>query len=591
MKSYTSLLACFAIVAVSVAYVKAERPSAIEVLNAIAAIEAAETGCQIGAGDFVFVVDESGSVGAPAFATALKFVANLTLALNIGQGDDQSRVGLVKFGNTASVAFYLNSYMTNSAVYNAIVATTYASGGTNIASGMDAAINQVFTTAGGVRPSAPRIMIVLTDGGDNSNVSASHQNAVNKNITTYAIAIGTGVSYNQLLRVTGDMSKVFNVSTFDGLTQFLPTFCQDLSTNKPRECKCTSYNVYLDIVIAIDSSDGVGIGFAYMKELLADIVRHMTVNQTTGVRASRIAVINFAQTAQVVADLTTFQSAAEASTAIENINPLGGKTVNFESVILNASQIFASDGNRPNIKDVLLLFSSASAKCPENSACRPAADLMLSDVVIATFAMGFEDPPPTLQLGSPCYMQNNTGNLAQKILYALCQVNCYCAPYYTQFISTTDKCHKYAECVLAGPHGLETWEGARRTCQATTPGLKGYMVDSLSKEKEQFLFSIAKANQTAPYWIGLNDQASPGTYMWDRGVDSPVPLRPSDYTNWYTSPNDAGQQYCVMGDVTNFGYTSHWFNYLCDDIFGDGGIKYVLCQTIAYDTDNVPGTL
>jgi hypothetical protein len=293
-----------------------------------------------------------------------------------------------------------------------------------------------------------------------------------------------------------------------------------------------------------------------------------------------------------VGNLTSYQTAQEASNAIANLRAIGGPTVNYIDVITNATALFDSSGNRPNVRDVLFIFSSAAALCPSNTACRPASDLILRDVTIITMAMGFEGPPPTIQLGSSCNNLNNLDHVPQKILNALCQANCYCPAHYEQFVSSDVMCQKFAECVLSGPNGRGTWTGAQRTCQQTSEGLKGFLVDSFSSEKEAFIKTLAITNNALPFWIGLNDQANPGTYVWDRGTDPSVPKFPSDYQNFAPSmPNNAGGQNCLMSDKVNSGFKTGWSNSKCNDIFGNDGVKNIFCQTNAYDTDNPPAVL
>uniref|UniRef100_A0A914VBK2 VWFA domain-containing protein n=1 Tax=Plectus sambesii TaxID=2011161 RepID=A0A914VBK2_9BILA len=152
--------------------------------------KASDTCSNISTTDIVFVLDESGSIGDNNFRIAKQFIANLTQYFDIGSGDSQSRVGFVLFQDSAEVIFDLQNYTSNGAVYNAIMNAVYGGGGTNIASGMQAAIDLVFKRS--YRPDVNKLMIVLTDGQDTSDVVTQHQRAAALNITTYAIGIGSG---------------------------------------------------------------------------------------------------------------------------------------------------------------------------------------------------------------------------------------------------------------------------------------------------------------------------------------------------------------------------------------------------------------
>jgi Mg-chelatase subunit ChlD len=78
-------------------------------------------------------------------------------------------------------------------VHNHITATTQVKGGTDIAMGMNMASRHVFTPQGGDRSDVPNMMLVLTDGGDSSDVIGAHRAAAAKNITVAVIGIGNGI--------------------------------------------------------------------------------------------------------------------------------------------------------------------------------------------------------------------------------------------------------------------------------------------------------------------------------------------------------------------------------------------------------------
>jgi hypothetical protein len=71
-------------------------------------------------------------------------------------------------------------------------------------------------------------MIVITDGQDDSDVSAAHQLALTKNITIYALGIGDSVDWGQMLQITGDPNKVFMVGDFNLIGQILESICEHI---------------------------------------------------------------------------------------------------------------------------------------------------------------------------------------------------------------------------------------------------------------------------------------------------------------------------------------------------------------------------
>uniref|UniRef100_A0A914E7K4 VWFA domain-containing protein n=1 Tax=Acrobeloides nanus TaxID=290746 RepID=A0A914E7K4_9BILA len=177
--------------------------------------------------DLVFVVDTSGSVGIENFNKTLEALVSIVQNITIGPNDDQSHIGLVTFSSSAVKIFGLADHMDTASVQAAIAQTPYTYGGTNIESGMNLAIDQVFDQAGD-RANSPDIMIVITDGQDSSNVTGAQQTAASKGITVFAVGVGFGVDYNQLIEVAGDPARAYNATTFDFLDEILADICDNL---------------------------------------------------------------------------------------------------------------------------------------------------------------------------------------------------------------------------------------------------------------------------------------------------------------------------------------------------------------------------
>uniref|UniRef100_A0A914VHM6 VWFA domain-containing protein n=1 Tax=Plectus sambesii TaxID=2011161 RepID=A0A914VHM6_9BILA len=190
---------------------------------------ASERSPTVAACDFVLVVDQSASIVDNDYKLAKKFAADLTLHMRIGQAKSKSQVGMVLFDRSAQVAFYLNSFTSNAAVYDAIMSAGQSRGLTNIASGMNMALDEVFTTAHGNRTSARNIMFVITDGSDNYDVLAAQKRAAQRGIAIFALGVGKSVNMQQLLKVTGEAKNVIMAPNFDSLHNMLPTVCAELA--------------------------------------------------------------------------------------------------------------------------------------------------------------------------------------------------------------------------------------------------------------------------------------------------------------------------------------------------------------------------
>uniref|UniRef100_A0A914XRM7 VWFA domain-containing protein n=1 Tax=Plectus sambesii TaxID=2011161 RepID=A0A914XRM7_9BILA len=182
--------------------------------------------CRKGAADLAFVIDESPSIDKADFNRTMLFLANLTSSLEIGPDKNQSQVALVKFASSATLVFNLKRHSTKQKLYSAIIATPQVNEGTNIASGMNLAISQVFTTSAGDRSDIQNIMLVLTDGQDSSDVINAYKAAATKNITIYAIGVGNAVNRSQLEAIVGGNSAhVYNVFDFNALDSLNTEIC------------------------------------------------------------------------------------------------------------------------------------------------------------------------------------------------------------------------------------------------------------------------------------------------------------------------------------------------------------------------------
>ncbi|EMP42389.1 Integrin alpha-1 [Chelonia mydas] len=138
--------------------------------------------------DVVVVCDESNSIypwtAVSAFLT--KFVQGLDI------GPTKTQVGLVQYGNDPRVVFNLNTYKTKDDVVKAM-SQTFQKGGdlTNTFKAIDYARRHAFSTESGGRPTATKVMVVVTDG--ESHDGSSLQEVITKcnedKITRFGIAV------------------------------------------------------------------------------------------------------------------------------------------------------------------------------------------------------------------------------------------------------------------------------------------------------------------------------------------------------------------------------------------------------------------
>ena len=113
--------------------------------------------------DWVFILDNSGSVGSSHFQLLKYFVTNISSAINIGL--QENLVAVISYSDNATLNFGLTSYTEKSSLLQAIRAVPYTGGGTNTAAALQLLQSNTLL---GLRNRYPNIAIVLTDGRSNN---------------------------------------------------------------------------------------------------------------------------------------------------------------------------------------------------------------------------------------------------------------------------------------------------------------------------------------------------------------------------------------------------------------------------------------
>jgi collagen type VI alpha len=186
-------------------------------------------GCHPNNIDLVFVADSSGSIGTADFQLVLSFLNDLVNQAVVGQ--NQTRIGMAEFSSSPRYVMFLNSFWLASQVKAAIRNTPYIGLGTNIASGMNYALDTLFNPLYGSRPDHRRVMIVLTDGQDGSDVRSAHAKAQSMGIYTVAIGVGVATDYQELVTIAGNPNHVTNINSFANLTSLTAWTCHQILGN------------------------------------------------------------------------------------------------------------------------------------------------------------------------------------------------------------------------------------------------------------------------------------------------------------------------------------------------------------------------
>ena len=175
--------------------------------------------------DVFIVLDSSSSIGKESYKIAKEFIADIVNRFTISENN--TRVGLVIYGNTAHIEFDLNDSFDQETILYKLRNIPHLKQDTatlNLTTATGDAImlmvNTGFTEARGARPpylAIPRVGIVLTGGATNEglDVHVAAQEARHKSIEMFAVGFGHEVNDSQLLEIAGSQDRKFTIENFD----------------------------------------------------------------------------------------------------------------------------------------------------------------------------------------------------------------------------------------------------------------------------------------------------------------------------------------------------------------------------------------
>ncbi|XP_048238948.1 collagen alpha-1(XII) chain-like [Haliotis rufescens] len=170
--------------------------------------------------DIVFIVDASSSIWPPDFHNrVLPFVSNVIKLFDVGPGDQQTRVGMITFGNTYHHQFHLKDYQDKESLAKKILNTPFRGGNTKVNEALDYVRDEMFARENGAREEATNIAVILTDGesDDTALTKESASLAKKDGIQIFAIGVGNRVVYSELRNIASEPDSLFHVGSFQAL--------------------------------------------------------------------------------------------------------------------------------------------------------------------------------------------------------------------------------------------------------------------------------------------------------------------------------------------------------------------------------------
>ncbi|XP_055502877.1 von Willebrand factor A domain-containing protein 2 isoform X1 [Leucoraja erinacea] len=190
--------------------------------------------------DLLFMLDGSYSIGKGSFERSKHVALKLCDALDINPG--RVRVGAIQYSSTLKVEFYLNSYLTKEEVKEQLKRIIFRGGSTQTAPALKYVLQKGFADTRNT--SVPRILIILTDGKSQGNVTQVAAQVKETGITVFAV----GVKFPRweelnLLASEPTDSHVLFAEHFDDAVNGLYTTLtsSDICSAIPPACKLESH--------------------------------------------------------------------------------------------------------------------------------------------------------------------------------------------------------------------------------------------------------------------------------------------------------------------------------------------------------------
>ncbi|KAG2465901.1 VWA2 protein, partial [Polypterus senegalus] len=311
-------------------------------------------------------MDGSYSIGKGSFERSKHFAAKLFDVLDINP--DRVQVGVIQYSSKSKVEFALDAYPTREEAKDAIKKIRLRGGGTEIGRAIKDVLRKGFP---GGRNEVPKIMVILTDGKSQDNVTLPAIFAKKSGITLFAV----GIKYPKWKRINSTV-----------LSRCHRTICPDPCESTPCQnggtCLTESVEEYsclcplgyggdkhcvpaglsacaVDLVFLIDGSWHMGLhGFLMAKDFMKRLAHSVFVSS----HKVQIGVVQYGDKVHMEINLQFYQSISELNRQIDGISFRGGNTFTGKALDYMAQHGFkVSQGSRMEVPHVLILLSNSKS--------------------------------------------------------------------------------------------------------------------------------------------------------------------------------------------------------------------------------------
>ncbi|KAL8212551.1 UNVERIFIED_CONTAM: hypothetical protein K2H54_050547 [Gekko kuhli] len=172
--------------------------------------------------DVVFLVDGSSSIGRANFRMVQAFMEGLVVPFVNVVSENGVRFGLVQYSDDPKIEFTFSKYLNGTDVMKAIRELSYKGGNTRTGAGLRYVADNFFG-ANQIRPSVPKICILITDGKSQDDVEQAVLKLKTQDIKVFAVGI-KNADTKELTKVASTPTDdyFFFVADFKILRTLLP---------------------------------------------------------------------------------------------------------------------------------------------------------------------------------------------------------------------------------------------------------------------------------------------------------------------------------------------------------------------------------
>ncbi|XP_066540108.1 collagen alpha-6(VI) chain [Hoplias malabaricus] len=316
-----------------------------------------ETACEDMQADIIFLVDGSWSIGTEDFAKAKKFLNTMVSKFNIGK--DGVQVGLVQFSTDTKAEFQLNTYYDSAQIIQAINGIQQMDQNTLIGEALKY-LSEYFDPHKGGRTNVPKVLVVITDGESQDEVTDPAKALRDKGVTIYCIGVGEANSA-QLRTISDSPNNVYMEQNFDAL-KFLDKDLLLKICNSADDCQKTQM---ADVVFLVDGSGSIrNEDFESMKFFMTSVVNSTNFGQ----HYVHFCVILYSENPELKFPLNQYHTKREIQEAIRSLTPPGGNTYTAKALSFSVPYFKPDQGGRGDkrVPQIMFVITDGEATDPQD---------------------------------------------------------------------------------------------------------------------------------------------------------------------------------------------------------------------------------